>query len=583
MRSWHLARFSIADSFAETINAFCGYDDADVKSKILVRIHSILVLENRLVDYMKICAFDPATICPQFTPKAGMASIVHDKKKSKPLTDTDCVQAIRPYFRDLELRTISAVCYSDQLVCESAFKPKPYEIIGITPSMMLFLIANFRCKVDFFFSLSTKATANSAVGETSDTDLPQLFDSFKDIFPHISLHLQNALSVVFEGDSISRDPDIGTSSASIAVEILGIFNKLVYFAANHPISWLSNLRYLLACLACNVEWQSLWPLSFTIDVIIEQCISVFASFSSKFGLDCVVSAAIVETLNHIASTQHNSEQSQRVSNLAMQLLAIDWNAPAKQKHILLPCIVRHAVRLSSDPAVPLRTFTDALLELSETTSRSGEVQAVSHSTMSIFFQCCIEEQVSHVLRLSCCEEGSCNLDGILKSITAFGDLCHLSKIWETNKRIHKICLLFSSKYMDKLLKIMPQLSKRFASDRDQIVEILQKMQKGTRILQILCLHCKSTKDPTLINAIPSLKKNLERVIFNVKSILEAHRCLKAFWVGNLKTKNLRGEEISSQVNNPRCNVILPTFHDTVYPSVRRANCQRRQRRCFWSR
>jgi Fanconi anemia group D2 protein len=137
--------------------------------------------------------------------------------------------------------------------------------------------------------------------------------------------------------------------------------------------------------------------------------------------------------------------------------------------------------------------------------------------------------------------------------------------------------------MDKILKIMPQLSKRFASDRDQIVEILQKMQKGTRILQSLCLHCKSTKDPTLINAIPSLKKNLERVIFNVKSILEAHGCLKAFWVGNLKTKNLRGEEISSQVNNPRCNVILPTFHNTVYPSVRGANCQRRQRRCFWSR
>ena len=530
---------------------------------------------------MKICPFDPASICPQFTPKVGMASLAHDKKKSKPLSDTDCVKAIRPYFRDLELRTTSAVCYSDNLVCESAFKPE--EILGITPSMLLYLIANFRCKVDFFFSLSNKATSNSAVGETSDTDLPKLFDSFKDIFPHISLHLQTALLVVFEDDSISRDPDICTSSASIAVEILGIFNKLVYFAANHPISWSSNLRYMLACLACNVEWQSLWPLSFTIDVIIEQCISVFASFSSKFGLDCVVSAAVVETMNHIASTQHNSEQSQRVSNLAMQLLAIDWNAPAKQKHGLLPCIVRHAVRLSSDPAVPLRTFTDALLELSETTSRSGEVQAVSHSTMSIFFQCCIEEQVSLVLRLSCCEEGSCNLDGILKSITAFGDLCYLSKIWETHKRIHKICLLFGSKYMDKILKIMPQLSKRFASDRDQIVEILQKMQKGTRILQSLCLHCKSTKDPTLINAIPSLKKNLERVIFNVKSILEAHGCLKAFWVGNLKTKNLRGEEISSQVNNPRCNVILPTFHNTVYPSVRGANCQRRQRRCFWSR
>jgi hypothetical protein len=92
VRSWHLARFSIADSFAETINAFCGFDDADVKSKILVRIHSILVLENRLVHYMKIGAFDPASICPQFTPKAGMASIVHDKKKSKPFVTWNSAQ-----------------------------------------------------------------------------------------------------------------------------------------------------------------------------------------------------------------------------------------------------------------------------------------------------------------------------------------------------------------------------------------------------------------------------------------------------------------------------------------------------------
>jgi Fanconi anemia group D2 protein len=114
--------------------------------------------------------------------------------------------------------------------------------------------------------------------------------------------------------------------------------------------------------------------------------------------------------------------------------------------------------------------------------------------------------------------------------------------------MHKVCLLFSAKYLDNLLKLMPLLSKRFSSNRDQIVDILQKMQKGTRILQSLCSHCKATKDVTLINAIPTVKKNLERVIFNVKSILEAHRCLKAFWVGNLKSKNLRGEEISSQVS-----------------------------------
>lgn len=547
----------VAKSFAETINAFCGYDDVDVKSKILLRLHSILVLENRLVDYMKMCPFDPASICPHSTSaasKIGPTSSGQDKKKAKPSADSVCVKANRPFFRDLELRTTSAVCYSENLVSEDAFKPE--EILGITPSMLLYLISNFRCKVDFHFSLSNKTTSNSSVGETFDVDLPKLFESFKDIFPYISLHLQTALLSVFEDGASSGDPEVTAAAVSISVEILGIFNKFILFTANHPSSWSLNCRYLLACLARNISWRSLMPVSVEIDAVIDQCISAFAVFSNKFGLNCVVSAAIVETLNHITTTRHNIQQSQRVADLAIQLLGTDWNIPAKQKQDLLPCIVRYAIRLSGDPAVPLRTFTDALLELSENTVHSSEVQAVSHSTMSIFFQCCIEEQVSLVLRLSSREEGGGTLIDILNSITIFGDLCSLCKLWEMNKRIHKVCLLFSSKYLDNLLKIMPLLSKRFTSNRDDIVDILQKLQKGTRILQSLCSHCKSTKDPTLINAIPSLKKNLERVIFNVKSILEAHRCLKAFWVGNLKTKNLRGEEISSQVTAPYRDAIL---------------------------
>ncbi len=545
----HFVVFS--HSCTETINAFCAYDDADVKSKILFRLNSILILENRLVDYMKICPFDPSVMCPHCpstAQRAGPSSQVQDKKKSKPSGDAITVKAIRPYFRDLELRTTNVVCYSENLVSKNAFKP--VEMLGITPSMLLYLLANFKRNVDHFFSLSFKVTSMSASGETMDTNLPQLFDSFKDIFPYISLHLQTALGSVFDdvsGSEDSEDSEVNASSVSIALDILGIFNKFVSFAANHPMSWSSNCRYLLSCLARNISWKGLWPPSVAIDDIIEQCISTLSAFLPKFGLNCAVSAAIVETLNHVASTQHNSQHSQRVSNVAMHLLGMEWNVPAKQKHDLLPYIVRHVVRHSGDPAVPLRLFTDALLELSETTVRSAEVKAVSHSTMSIFFQCCIEEQVSLMLRLSGRNEGDGTLHGILNSITAFGDLCSLCKLWETNKRMHKVCLLFSSKYLDNVLRIMPLLSKCFASKRDDIVDILQKMQKGTRILQSLCSHCKATKDVTLINAIPSVKKNLERVIFNVKSILEQHRCLKAFWVGNLKTKNLRGEEINSQV------------------------------------
>jgi hypothetical protein len=500
---------------------------------------------------MKLCPFDPAAMCSNTSPvaqRAGPASQVQDKKKSKSASEAVSLKAVRPYFRDLELRTINVCCYSQNLVGEIAFRPE--DVLGITPTMLLYLMSNFRRKIDCVFSLASKATSTSASGEAFDSNLPSLFDSFKEIFPYISLHLHSALKLVFDDVASSQDSESNSSSVSIALEVLAIFNKFISFAANHPLSWSSNCRYLLACLAANITWKSLWPPAITIDAIIEHCISTYEAFSPKFGLNCAVAAAIVETLNHVVSTQHNLEQNERVSNIAMQLLETDWNVPAKQKIDLLPSIVRHVIRHSKDPAVPLRTFTDALLELSEATVHSAEVQAVCHSTMPIFYQCCIEEQVFLILRLSCRDEGEDTLHGILNSISGFGDLCALCKLWEANKRMHKVCLLFSSKYLDNLLKIMPLLSKRFASNREQIVDILQKMQKGTRILQSLCSHCKATKDVTLINAIPSVKKNLERVIFHVKSILEAHRCLKAFWVGNLKTKNLRGEEISSQVSKP---------------------------------
>ncbi len=518
--NWFVGAFptpnSLFDAFAhpcaEMINAFCAYDDADVKSKILLRLNSILVLENRLVEYMKLCPFDPAAFSAYSSSAASkvvtFTNPVQDKKKSKSSSDVVSFKSIRPYFRDLELRTTHVVCYSENLVSDDAFKPE--EILGITPTMLLYVIANFRRKVDLFFTLSNKVTSTSASGETFDTNLPQLFDSFKDIFPYLSLHLRTVLLLIYDEVSSSQDSELNCSAVSIALEILAIFNKFISFAANHPLSWSSNCRYLLACIARNVSWKSLWPMAITIDDIIENCISSYAAFSPKFGLNCVVSAAIVETLNHVATTQHNSEQSQRVSDIAMQLLGMEWNVPVKQKHDLLPCIVRHVVRLSGDPALPLRTFTDALLELSETVVYSQEVQAVSHSTMSIFFQCCIEEQVNLMLRLCGREEADSAINGIQNSVAAFGDLCSLCKLWETNKRMHKVCLLFSSKYLDNLLRIMPLLSKRFSSNRDGIVDILSKMQKGTRILQSLCSHCKATKDVTLINAIPSVKKNLER-------------------------------------------------------------------------
>lgn len=50
--------------------------------------------------------------------------------------------------------------------------------------------------------------------------------------------------------------------------------------------------------------------------------------------------------------------------------------------------------------------------------------------------------------------------------------------------------------------------------------------------------------------VPLMKKTLEAFIFTVKAMLNQHGVLNAFWVGNLKHRNLRGEVIASQIQYP---------------------------------
>ena len=46
------------------------------------------------------------------------------------------------------------------------------------------------------------------------------------------------------------------------------------------------------------------------------------------------------------------------------------------------------------------------------------------------------------------------------------------------------------------------------------------------------------KDVALINQVPMLKRCLEGFVFRVKAMLTVNKCLEAFWMGNLKNRDL---------------------------------------------
>ena len=56
---------------------------------------------------------------------------------------------------------------------------------------------------------------------------------------------------------------------------------------------------------------------------------------------------------------------------------------------------------------------------------------------------------------------------------------------------------------------------------------------------------------TLAAHIPALRRSLESVVYRTQGMLEANNCGKAMTVGNLKNKDLEGNELSSQVMRVR--------------------------------
>jgi len=47
------------------------------------------------------------------------------------------------------------------------------------------------------------------------------------------------------------------------------------------------------------------------------------------------------------------------------------------------------------------------------------------------------------------------------------------------------------------------------------------------------------KNVALTNQVPQLKRTLEGFVYRVKAMLTVNQCLQAFWLGNLKNRDIK--------------------------------------------
>ncbi|KAG0083304.1 Fanconi anemia group D2 protein [Podila epicladia] len=136
----------------------------------------------------------------------------------------------------------------------------------------------------------------------------------------------------------------------------------------------------------------------------------------------------------------------------------------------------------------------------------------------------------------------------MKLAQCFQDLAGYVKS-NDKKDVLSVTLKHSKTFMEQFIKrVIPFLGVHFKGHQDPVARIFRHhLQPATRSLQNVCSHAKASKEQILMSMVPSIKKTMEFLIFQVKLMLETNDARVAFWVGNLKHRNLAGEEISSQL------------------------------------
>ncbi|KAK3841792.1 MAG: Fanconi anemia protein FANCD2 [Linnemannia gamsii] len=117
------------------------------------------------------------------------------------------------------------------------------------------------------------------------------------------------------------------------------------------------------------------------------------------------------------------------------------------------------------------------------------------------------------------------------------------------REVLAVTLKHSKTFMDQFIKrVLPFMGVHFRGHQDTVARIFKNhLQAATRSLQNVCGHAKASREQTVTAMVPAIKKTMESLIFEVKLMLENNDASAAFWLGNLKHRNLAGEEISSQL------------------------------------
>lgn len=591
--------------FRELLNAFASHNDPALKPKILNRVLNIEKLENIIEDILaqSNIGYKP----PVSTLNLNNSNIqIHEKKNVKPQSSKSKTQKKTQdvSIQSEGIRTQSNVRNNNNAIKNKShiqnipFRPLSLKLLNLLKSELKrdkepektltiktftfilkhinnnienVLVSKIKRKTLFSKQDDSEAYDNSKARECAELTnevLPKLMYHMKFITTYLDDQYFNEMEqddkdVLYEKDILEY-----LCGLEHIFNLCTIYLKWIGFKNHHKTLLKTSLRIM-----ANLDNESS---SFVQDLLLS--VAKYLQKHEKYCIQLTTAVALFEYFKAIQEYSSSPMLMQIVRDLAKKFLSKQWktlDGVAEKGLFLNTCIDNFAkVYFTNNPMSELKNITllivnDVKQMVNVRNSTLNSIQSINKSNFPILYR----NLGSAVLIATKTQ--------INKRLTNSEHLELWKHVWLSLKCMCEIAKTLDSRnnlvsFFKKSLPIVklfishgiPIVELEFKSKTQEILELLKMLQQCTRFLQSLCCHSRLKKDTALINNVPYVKQLLETLLYKVKAMLAANNCSEAFWMGNLKNKDIHGEIIASQESGEEdvaaedCDEQLPEDDDS---------------------
>ncbi|XP_069822588.1 Fanconi anemia group D2 protein [Dendropsophus ebraccatus] len=496
-----------------------------------------------------------------------------EKEKEENGRPSISLSSFRAYFRELDI-DVFTVLQSGLLtrsLLDSNMCTKATEVVQLGPAELVFLLEDLSCKTEYILKASKRAPLLK-VKDTKSIEFSHLCHRTPQEVVQVVVGLLNSLcnhvenmhnyfqTLLTENNGVVDAPGVDGREhqymASCYHLLLQVFHTL--FAWNGFL--LHENRDLLKS-ALTVFADRIKESESSLDIT-EQISHSFSYFQNLCSSVPTFSAAlcVAQLLITLAEKTDTSQYRSKIASIVKGFLCQSWIQPSgeRERGTRFNETLQGMLGIYLDYADVLEAIEEicgtGVSELMNAPKdgNSSTYPTLTRQTFVVFFRVLMDKLEKHVKSIpvrtknDSHQEQTKQLLSWSLAVRNFHVLVNLIKVFDSRPMLIT-CLKYGRQFVETFLKVgMPLLDCCFKKCWEDVQSLLKILQLCTRQLHHLCGHSKIHQDTVLTTHVPPLKKMLEMFVYRVKAMLVLNNCQNAFWLGNLKNRDLQGEEILSQ-------------------------------------